>query len=58
VQKVIELLLRLRLMNDKGHYVLNQTSIIGLMETQWGEGTSADTITENDKLRFFGLTKC
>jgi len=42
-------------MNDKGHYVLNQTSIIGLMETQWGEGISADTITENDKLRFFYL---
>ena len=54
--KIIERLMMLRKIDESSNkYELNQSYFLSLLETSWGMDIQADRITDNDKLRLFGL---
>ena len=53
---ILKILMNLRKFEEENNrYVLDQDRVIGLLETQYGLGVSAQTIEDNDKLRIYGL---
>ena len=53
---ILKILMNLRKFEEANNrYVLDQDRVIGLLETQYGLGVSAQTIEDNDKLRIYGL---
>ena len=53
---ILKIIMNLRKFDeDNNKYDLDQNRVLGLLETQYGLGVSAQTVEENDKLRIYGL---
>ena len=53
---ILKIIMNLRKFDeDNNKYELDQNRVLGLLETQYGLGVSAQTVEENDKLRIYGL---
>ena len=53
---ILKVLINLRKYDDVSKtYELEQERVLGLLETQYGLGVSAQTVEDNDKLRLYGL---
>ena len=53
-KRIIKVILTMRKYGDNG-YELCQTNFIGILHNQWGGARAIPNITDNDKLRVFGL---
>jgi len=42
-------------MNHNGNYRLDQTRCLYILESYWGDMDAAGTLTDNDKIRLFGI---
>ncbi len=53
---ILKIIMNLRKFDEESNkYELDQDRVLGLLETQYGLGVSAQTVEENDKLRIYGL---
>ena len=53
---ILKIIMNLRKFDEENNkYELDQDRVLGLLETQYGLGVSAQTVEENDKLRIYGL---
>lgn len=52
---IINMLLRLRRLNDNGVYELSQSTVVDMMGKMWGHKVASQSTGGNYKLRIFGL---
>ena len=53
---ILKIILNLRKFDEENTpCMLDQDRLLGLLETQYGLGLSAQTVYDNDKLRVYGL---
>ena len=53
---ILKIIMNLRKFDEGSNkYELEQDRVLGLLETQYGLGVSAQTVEDNDKLRIYGL---